>query len=73
MGSTTRRFMFDSTEAAAEALAVVLEDARTSKVFYRFSGLTPQAVLLSGLFLEGELALIQPKLDNIEGSISYEE
>lgn len=68
---STRRFMFDNIESASEALATVLEDARSSEVFYRFSGLTPEAVLTTGLLLEGELATVAPKLEAVQGTISY--
>lgn len=65
--------MFDSIESASDALATVLEDARASKVFYRFSGLTPAQVLASGLLMDGELDDITDKLDKIDGVISYQE
>lgn len=70
---TTQRFMFDSVEAASEALATVLQDARTSKVFYQFYELTPEAVMSSGLLLAGDLENIAPKLEDLQGTISYME
>lgn len=68
---TTRRFMFDNIESASDALATVLEDARSTKVFYRFSGLTPAAVLASGLVMDGELEDIGKKIDALQGTVSY--
>ncbi len=70
---TNRRFMFDTIEAASEGLATVLEDARKSKVFYQFSGLTPEQVLTSGLYMSGELDAVTAKLDALEGTVSYQE
>lgn len=73
MAKTSRRFMFDSVESAAEALTVILMDARSTKSFYRFSGLTPAVVFSSGLLIEGELDDLIPKLEAIDGSIAYED
>lgn len=65
--------MFDTIESAADALALVLEDARNTKLFYRFSGLTPALVLSSGLVLSGDLSDIAPKLSALQGTVSYDE
>lgn len=73
MNSRSARYLFDGLVPAAEALELVLLDARKTASKYRFGGLTAQQVLQSGLLLEGELDTILPKLDTIPGAVRYDE
>lgn len=73
MASRSVRYLFDDLLSAAEALEIVLLDARSTTVKYRFGGLTASQVLQSGLLLEGELDVIQAKLDRVSGAISFTE
>lgn len=67
--STQARFFFDSLEAAAEGLIVVLLDARQTTAEYRFGGLSAKQLLASGLLLDGDIADVSLKLDQVPGAI----
>jgi len=62
---------FDSAAAAAEALIVILTDARKSKKTYSFGGLSVTQLLNAGLNVTGELAEVRPKLDAVPGALRY--
>lgn len=66
--SQTARFYFRSYRAAARALMVVLLDARDSEFRYRFTGLTPGAIIRGGLLVEGEIQAVSEKLMAIPGT-----
>ncbi len=70
--SKTARFTFDSYLAAAEALLITLEDARTTKLFYQITGLTPETILRGGLTLEGQIDGISEKLSAISGATRHD-
>ena len=70
--SQTARFRFRSYLAAAEALLLVLEDARTTKKSYRVTGLSPEAILMDGLTLEGEIQEISEKVAAISGATQHD-
>lgn len=53
--SKTALFTFETYLAAAEALLVVMMDARTTKRRYRITGRSPERILAQGLLLEGEI------------------
>jgi hypothetical protein len=65
------RYLFDSLDAAVEALLVVLEDARITVHSYRFGSLSADQVYASGLMLIGEIDEVCVKLDEIEGAHGY--
>lgn len=65
---TTVRFTFSNLLGAAQALAVVLEDALSTTHSYRFTGLSPDRILKSGLLLEGDVDDIVRRIEGIEGS-----
>ena len=66
--SQTARFRFRSYVSAAEALLTVLEDARRTKKSYRITGLSPEAILVDGLTVEGEIEEISEKLSAVSGA-----
>ena len=65
--STTARFLFDSFVSAAEALVIVLEDARDTTEQYTFSGLTVKQIRTSGLVLTGQIDSVANKIERLEG------
>lgn len=67
--SQSARYQFDSLESAAESLIVLLEHARSTKADYRFSGLSPQQALMSGIHLEGDIQDVCDLLDEVPGSV----
>lgn len=66
---TEAHFTFTTLAAAAEALLVVLEDARTTEHHYSFSGLSPTRILKDGLHLRGSVDDISTRVGAVEGSI----
>lgn len=70
--SQTVTFFFDNLENSTKALLEILQDARITDSSYRFSGLTAQDILLSGVRLEGEIEDIAEKLEAIPGAVRYE-
>lgn len=66
--SGTVHFTFTSYLAAAQALLVVMEDARTTNKWYRITGRSPEALVARGLVLEGEIADISEKVAAISGA-----
>lgn len=70
--SQTVRFRFRSYLAAAEALLLVLEDARVTQRTYRITGLSPEAILMDGLVLEGEIAEVSEKVAAISGATRHD-
>lgn len=67
--SSTETFTFTSLRAAAEALLVVLEDARDTDRQYAFTGLTPGRILKDGLVLQGEVVDITTRVGLIAGAV----
>lgn len=70
---TRCRFIFDSLEAAAQSLELVLLDARKSKKDYSFAGLSAGQILKSGLILEGDIVDVANKLKTVDGSVLFVE
>lgn len=70
--SKTIRFRFRSYLGAAEALLLVLEDARKTDKTYRITGLTPESILMDGMILEGEVEEISEKLAAISGATQHD-
>lgn len=71
--SRTVRFTFPTYLAAAEALLVVLEDARTTQTEYRFTGLSPEAIVSTGLTLTGDIDAVSEKVSLISGANKHSE
>lgn len=69
---TSVRFTFSSLLGAAQALLMVLEDARLTTKVYRFTGLTPDRVLKTGLLLEGDVGDITRRIEGIDGHTRHE-
>ena len=67
--SESARFSFDTYLAATEALLVVMEDMRGTSRRYRITGRSPQALLVRGLLLEGEISEVSEKISEIDGAI----
>ena len=63
------RFHFTSFMAAAEALLLVIEDARSTESFYTITGLSPDKILKHGLLLEGDVADISKRVALLEGAV----
>lgn len=70
--SQTVRFRFRTYLSSAEALLLVLEDARTTKDSYRITGITPEAILKDGLVLEGQIDNISEKVAAIPGATKHD-
>lgn len=70
--SETARFTFPSYVAAAEGLLTALEDARNTKLSYRITGLSPEAILVSGLRVEGQISEVSEKLAAISGATRHD-
>ncbi len=70
---TRVRCMFDSIESAAQGLVTVLEDARKTKYFYTFAGISADQILKSGLVIEGDVEEITEKLQDLDGSAIFVE
>lgn len=66
------RWVFDSTSAAAEALEVVLKHARGSEDHFVFGGITVGQLVNAGLWVEGTVDGLAPKLDAVEGAARAE-
>lgn len=66
--SKTALFTFDTYLAAAEALLVVMTDARTTKKRYRITGRSPERILVIGLLLEGEIDEVSELVVDIPGA-----
>lgn len=73
MESTTSRFLFDSIGAAAHGLVTLLTHARKTTDRYRFYGLNVNAVLQSGLVLEGEIDAVSALLEAVPGTTRHDE
>lgn len=71
--SRSARFLFDSTAAVAEALIILLTHARSTRDQYRFYGLNVNAVLQSGLVLEGQIDAVSALLEKVPGTTRYDE
>ena len=69
---TTVRYTFPTLLGSVLALLVVLEDARHTDRSYRFSGLSPKAILRSGLLLEGDVADISERVSSISGAVRHD-
>jgi len=67
------RFHFDTASSAAAGLLAVILDARVTDRAYKFSGLSAQQILMSGLRLEGEIAEVVQKLEAVPGAVRYDE
>lgn len=63
------RYLFDSPQAAAMALSVVLRHARTSEDDFTFGGLTLESLVSSGLWLTGDVSAVQKRLDAVPGAV----
>lgn len=66
--SKTALFTFDTYLAAAEALLVVMNDARTTKRRYRITGRSPERILRQGLLLEGEIDEVSELVADTHGA-----
>jgi hypothetical protein len=73
IASKTTRFFFDQLDVAAEALILVLEDARETDAKYSFGGLSAQQIYASGLILEGEIDAIAAKVEELPGTTRHDE
>lgn len=73
MESTSVRFLFDSAASAAHGLITLLTHARKTKDQYRFYGLNINAVLQSGLVLEGEIGAVSALLEAVPGATRHDE
>jgi hypothetical protein len=73
VASRTVRYQFDTLGSAADALLVVLLDARTTDSKYQFGGLTAPQILVGGLLLVGEVDNLLATLDSIPGAVRYDE
>lgn len=62
------RIIFDSSEAATEALIAVLEDARETDKDYSFGSLSVSQIMASGLLLIGDASHLSDKLKQITGA-----
>lgn len=71
--STSTRFYFDGLDAAAQALLTVILHARDTEDEYRFGGLSAEAILTSGLILEGQIEEVASKVEKIAGSSRYDD
>ena len=67
------RYMFDSLESAAAGLQTVLTDARKTKLFYSFAGVSADQILKSGLILEGDIEQVSSELDKLAGAAQFVE
>jgi hypothetical protein len=67
------RFLFDSLEAAVEALLITLEDARETVYEYSFGSLSADQVYASGLSIIGEAEEIARKLEQVNGATRYDD
>ena len=70
--SETARFTFTTYLGAAEALLVVMEDMRSTKRRYRLTGRSPEAIVLSGMVLEGEIAEVSERVALISGATRHD-
>lgn len=66
-------YRFDSLEAAAEALLVVMLEARLGDSVFRFGGLTAAELFSSGLRLDGDIEAVAAKVDQIAGAVDEEQ
>lgn len=73
MISRTVRVYFDSLEAAADGLVLVLEDCRETSHEYSFGGLHVEQVLQSGLLLTGDVDEVVDKLISLPGTTRHDE
>lgn len=63
------RYLFDSPQAAAAAIRVVLKHARGSKAVYEFGGLSLESLTSSGLWLRGDIDEVVLLLDKVPGAV----
>lgn len=61
-------FTFDTYLAAAEALLIVMEDARVTKRRYRITGRSVERILAQGLLLEGEIDEVSELVADTHGA-----
>lgn len=61
--------MVDSIQAAAEALAVILENARGTKAVYDFGPINAESVMRTGLYLEGNIEEVLDEVLEVSGAI----
>lgn len=73
MAYTSTRIMFHSLESAVEGLLTVLEDARETIFEYSFGALSAEQVYSSGLVLIGEISEVAAKLEQIDGTLRYDD
>lgn len=69
----TTRWVFDSLEAAASGLIVVLEHARTTSSRYTIEGLSADEALKSGVVLTGEIDGVNTKMSVVPGAVRHDE
>jgi hypothetical protein len=69
----TTRWMFDSLEAAASGLIVILENARTTAHRYTIEGLSAEVALQSGVVLTGEVDDVNLKMNAVPGAARHDE
>lgn len=69
----TSRWLFDSLEAAAAGLIVVLQNARQTSSRYTIEGLSADEALKSGVVLSGEIEEVNRKLDTVPGAVRHDE
>lgn len=68
---TRARFLFDTLEAAASGLELVLKDARETDKTYSIAGISADHILRSGLILEGDIMEVVSKVSKVNGSAKF--
>lgn len=63
------RFVFTSLAAAAEALGVVMTDARRTRKFYTITGIDPNWILKNGMTLSGQVDDITGQVSEVDGAV----
>lgn len=69
----TVRFYFDSLDAAADALVLLLEDARATRDKYEFGGLTAGEIFSNGLMIQGKIYRVAKILEQVPGALRHDE
>jgi hypothetical protein len=69
----TSRWIFDSLEAAASGLIVILEDARKTHSRYTIEGLSAEQALKSGVVLSGEIDAVNLAMSRVAGADRHDE
>lgn len=67
------RYLFDSTEAAAAALGVVLSHARSTRFDYTFGSLSLSQLASSGMWLTGDTESVSELLDHVPGAVRQQQ